>query len=185
MSRAWRGEIHLVHPPAAALRWCDLGADLVRVLTLAGLAWSLVTASWREAAVFAVIVAVVLVPRLAALPRLVDGAVAVTWFVAGWANVLRWYVTTPWVDIPVHATTPGATAAAAYLLLVRARVVPGLQDARLRRSGIALITAALGTTLAVWWEFYEWIVYHDVGPPQVGYGDTVLDLLMGTLSSTV
>jgi hypothetical protein len=37
----------------------------------------------------------------------------------------------------------------------------------------------------VWWEFYEWIVYHDVGPPQVGYDDTVLDLLMGTLSSAV
>jgi hypothetical protein len=58
-----------------------------------------------------------------------------------------------------------------------------LQDSTVRRPAAALLATALGTTLAVWWEFYERIVYHDVGPPQVGYDDTVLDLLMGTLSS--
>jgi hypothetical protein len=84
----------------------------------------------------------------------------------------------------VHATTPGATAAAAYLLLARADLASDLKD-DVRRSAVVVLTTAVGTTLAVWWEFYEWIVYHDDGPPQVGYDDTLLDLLLGTVSSAV
>jgi hypothetical protein len=128
---------------------------------------------------------IVLVPRLAALPCPVDLAVGLTWTVAGWANVLSWYITHPWVDIPVHATTPGATAAAVYLLLARTGLAADLQDDDVRRSAVIVLTTSVGTTLAVWWEFYEWIVYRDEGPPQVGYGDTLLDLLLGTLSSAV
>jgi hypothetical protein len=41
------------------------------------------------------------------------------------------------------------------------------------------------TELAVWREYYEWVVHHGVGLPQVGYDDTLLDLLMGTLSSVL
>jgi hypothetical protein len=54
-----------------------------------------------------------------------------------------------------------------------------------QRASVVLITATVGTTGAVWWEFYEWIVYHGAGPPEVGYDDAVLDLLMATLSSAV
>ncbi|MBW0093671.1 hypothetical protein I4I73_29915 [Pseudonocardia sp. KRD-184] len=167
------------------LRVGDLVADLVRVVAAAGVAWSAVAGTAADVAVFAVVVAVVLVPRLTALPRPVDAAVAVTWVVAGWANVLGLYVAVGWIDIPVHATTPGATAAAVYLLLARAGLVAGLHEPGTRRAAIVVVTTAVGTTLAVWWEFYEWIVYHGAGPPVVGYGDTVLDLLMGTLSSAV
>jgi hypothetical protein len=172
-------------PWPAVLRVVDAAADAVRVLALAGLVWSLVWGGWSDVVVFAVVLVVVLLPRLTALPRPVDLAVAVTWTVAGWANVLDWYVIVPWVDIPVHATTPGATAAAVYLLLARGRLVAGLQDDDVKRAAVVIVTTAVGTTLAVWWEFYEWIVYHGAGPPEVGYDDTVLDLLMGTLSSVV
>lgn len=170
------------HPGPTLLRLVDLAAHMVRVVALAGLVWSVVAGTWADVLVFTVVVVVVLVSRLTSLPRPVDLAVCVTWTVAGWANVLGWYVVAPWVDIPVHVTAPGATAAAVYLLLARAGLVAGLQDHDVRRSAIVVVTTAVGTTLAVWWEFYEWIVYHGVGPPVVGYGDTVLDLLMGTLS---
>jgi hypothetical protein len=40
-------------------------------------------------------------------------------------------------------------------------------------------------TLAVLWEFYEWLRYHGQGPPLVGYNDTILDLLMGCIGSLV
>jgi hypothetical protein len=172
-----------VRPPGGVLRWVDRTADLMRLLAVAGLVWSVVTTGWADVVVFVVVVGMTLVPRLTALPRPVDLGVALTWLVAGWANVLDWYVTAPWVDIPVHATTPGATAAAAYLLLARAGLVAGLQDPDVRRPAVIVVTTSVGTTLAVWWEFYEWIAYHGEGPPQVGYGDTLLDLLMGTLSS--
>ena len=169
----------------AVLRQVDLAADALRVATLAGLGYAAVVGSLKALAVFAVVVLVALVPRLAALPRPVDLAVGLTWTVAGWVNVLGWYVTHPWVDMPVHATTPGATAAAVYLLLARAGLASDLQDDDVRRSAVIVLTTAVGTTLAVWWEFYEWIVYRNDGPPQVGYGDTLLDLLFGTVSSAV
>jgi hypothetical protein len=167
------------------LRQVDLAADVVRVAAVAGLGYAAITTSLEALAVFAVVVLIALVPRLAALPRPVDLAVGLTWTVAGWANVLGWYVTHPWVDMPVHATTPGATAAAVYLLLARVGLASDLQDADVRRSAVVVLTTAVGTTLAVWWEFYEWIVYREEGPPQVGYDDTLLDLLFGTVSSAV
>jgi hypothetical protein len=167
------------------LRQVDLAADVVRVAAVAGLGYAAITTSLEALAVFAVVVLIALVPRLAALPRPVDLAVGLTWTVAGWANVLGWYVTHPWVDMPVHATTPGATAAAVYLLLARVGLASDLQDADVRRSAVVVLTTAVGTTLAVWWEFYEWIVYREDGPPQVGYDDTLLDLLFGTVSSAL
>jgi hypothetical protein len=94
----------------------------------------------------------------------------------GWANVLGWYGIHPWVDIPVHATTLGATAAAVYLLLARADLASDLQDDDIRRPAVVVLTTAVGTTLAVWWEFYEWIVYRHDGPPQVGFAGLGLAL---------
>lgn len=187
MGRTLRGTTGRPAPGGTrtVLRVGDLVADLVRVVAAAGLAWSVVAGSAADVAVFAVVLVVVVLPRLTGLPRPVDAAVAVTWTAAGWGNVLGLYVAVPWIDIPVHATTPGATAAAVYLLLARAGLVTGLHEPGARRAAIVVVTTAVGTTLAVWWEFYEWVVYHGAGPPVVGYGDTVLDLLMGTLSSAV
>jgi hypothetical protein len=167
------------------LRVSDLVADLVRVVAAAGLVWAAVAGTPADVAVFVAVLVVVLVPRLTALPRPVDAAVALTWTVAGWSNVLGLYVAVPWIDIPVHATTPGATAAAVYLLLARAGLVERLDEDGTRRAAVVIATTAVGTTLAVVWEFYEWPLYHGVGPPVVGYDDTVLDLLMGTLSCLV
>jgi hypothetical protein len=174
-----------VRPGPAALRTVDGAADVLRATAVAGMGYALILVDLRGVAVFAVVVVVVWIPRLAALPRPVDLAIATTWSVAGWANVLGLYVSHPWVDIPVHTTTPGATAAAVYLLLARGDLASDLQDDDIRRPAIVVLTTAVGTTLAVWWEFYEWIVYREEGPPQVGYDDTLLDLLLGTVSSAV
>jgi hypothetical protein len=174
-----------VPPGPAVLRQVDLAADVLRLASVAGLGYAIATADLRALAVFAVVVVVAMVPRLAALPRPVDVAVGLTWTAAGWANVLGWYVTHPWVDVPVHATTPGATAAAVYLLLARVDLASDLGDDHIRLPAVVVLSTAVGTTLAVWWEFYEWIVYRDDGPPQVGYHDTLLDLLLGTASSAV
>jgi hypothetical protein len=88
------------------LRQVDLGADLVRVAAVAGLAYAAVTGSLGALAVFAVVVVIAIVPRLAALPHPVDLAVGLTWTVAAWANVLGWYVTHPWVDNPCTPRRP-------------------------------------------------------------------------------
>jgi hypothetical protein len=167
------------------LRSVDRTADLLRLVALLSIPVAGLLYSWVHALVFVVVSAIVWLPRMAALPRPVDLATGATWLVAGWANATGLYVTQPWVDIPIHATTPGATAATVYLLLVRVHLVPALQRRLVHRRAVVLITFALGTTLAVLWEFYEWLHYHGAGPPLVGYDDTILDLLMGCISSLV
>lgn len=169
----------------AFLHRVDAGADALRLGALLSIVVAGLLYSWTDALVFVVVSAVLWVPRIAALPRPVDLVIAVTWLTAGWADAAHWYVTDPWVDIPIHGTTPGASAAAVYLLLVRVQLVPALQDRQVRRRALVLITFVLGAALAVLWEFYEWVRYHGQGPPLVGYNDTILDLLMGCIGSLV
>ena len=149
---------------AVHLRWADGVADALRVVAVLSIVVAGLLYSWTDALVFVVVAAVLWVPRIAALPRPVDVAIGITWLVAGWANAAHWYVTHPWVDIPIHGTTPGASAAAVYLLLVRVQLVPELGDRLVRRRALVLITFALSATLAVLWEFYEWVRYHGQGP---------------------
>lgn len=172
-------------PSAWVLSAADLTGDLLRLVALASVVAGGLLYGWGAVGVFSFVLAVILVPRIASLPRPVDIALAVVWLVAGWANAAGWYVTAPWVDIPIHATTPGVTAAAVYLLLVRVQLVPPLQERHVRRAAIVLLTLALGALLAVLWEFYEWLRYDGAGPPLVGYDDTLLDLAMGCLGSLV
>lgn len=170
--------------PTALLRAMDGLGDLLRLLALAGIVLAGARYGWSAAVVFVVVFGVVLVPRIAALPRPVDVAVGITWLLAGWANVAGWYLTVDWIDIPIHVVTPGATAAAVYLLLARLSLVPPLQERRVRSAALVLLTFALGTTLAVLWEFYEWLAYAGPsGPPVVGYDDTIGDLFNGCLGS--
>ena len=166
-----------------SLHGVDVVADALRVVALLSIVVAGLLYSWTDALDFVVVSAVLWVPRIAGLPRPVDLAIGVTWLVAGWADVAHWYLTHPWVDIPIHGTTPGASAAAVYLLLVRVQLVPELSERHVRRRALVLLTFALGATLAVLWEFYEWVRYHGAGPPLVGYNDTILDLLMGCISS--
>ena len=143
---------------AAPVGWVTDGPRLVAALNMvvAGLLYG-----WTRALILVVVSAVVWVPRIAALPRPVDLAISTTWLVAGWADPAHLYVTDPWVDIPVHATTPGASAAALYLL-VPVQLLPELTNPQVPRHALVLITFAfaLDTTIAVLCKFYEWLRYH-------------------------
>lgn len=166
------------------LRIVDTIADFLRVLSLVGIALAWVLHSWSAALVFVVVAVVLMVPRIVALPRPVDLAVGVTWLLAGWANVAGWYLAVNWIDIPIHIVTPGATAAAIYLLLVRVSLVPPLQERQVGNPALVVLTFALGAALAVLWEFYEWFRYAGPqGSPFVGYADTIGDLFNGCIGS--
>jgi hypothetical protein len=166
------------------LRATDVVTDLLRLVALGSLVVGILLYPVNAVVAFAVVLVIMLVPRVAELPRPVDLAVCITWLVAGWAKVAGWYVAVSWLDFVVHGVTTGTSAAALYLLLVRIGLVPPLQDPAIRRAGIVLLTTALGMSIGVLWEFYEWIAYANLpGRDYVGYTDTVADLLMDTLSS--
>lgn len=164
------------------LRAADLVSDLLRVVALLSVGLATLLYGWGGLRVFVVVLLVVLVPRIAQLPRPVDLAVCLAWVLTGWSNVTGLWITTSWADVVTHGITPGASAAALYLLLVRVELLPPLQDRHIRRAAIVLLTVALGALIGVVWEFYEWIVYREPGPA-VGYDDTILDLLMDLTGS--
>jgi hypothetical protein len=166
------------------LRVTDVVTDLLRLVALVSAIAAIPSYPAESVLTFVVVFLVLLVPRIAALPRPVDLAVCITWLLAGWSKVAGWYGTVDWLDWVVHGTTTGASAAAVYLLLVRIGLVPPLQDRNIRRAAIVLLTAALGMAIGVLWEFYEWLAYTNLpGRDYVGYDDTVADLLMDTVSS--
>lgn len=166
------------------LRAADWIADGLRGFALASIALASAFYSWEGAAMFVLVFCIALVPRIADLPRPVDLALALVWLLTGWSNVTGLWITTSWADFVTHGITPGATAAAIYLLLVRVQLVPPLQQRAVRRAALVLITVALGVTIGVLWEFYEWIRFDESGPA-VGYDDTIADLLMDSLGSLV
>lgn len=124
----------------------------------------------------------------ARVPAVFAAAFGACTLLAAWASVEHWYRGIPWADEVVHLIAPGSLAAAAYFLLVRARVLLEPQRARsfLRSWALVVWVTLVGVSAAVLWEFYEWTM-EQLSPQgmRVGYTDTVGDLLAGAVGSMV
>lgn len=160
-------------------RWSRLASD---ALAVAGVV-SFVTAFWWGGVVVALFALVLLgltVPRVARLPGPLQVAGGATVLLGAWAAVLDWYVAVPGLDLLVHASATGLLAVASVLVMTRARALPrGLPVV-----GLVTVTTALGALLAVLWEAGEWAGHSWIDEAiQVGYDDTVGDLLAGVLGS--
>lgn len=165
-----------------------LVADAVRVAALVSAVLALFWLPGENAVRFGLLFAVLLLPRFVGIPRPFDAAFCAGLLVATWAGVQDWYVRVPWVDEVVHLLTIGATAAASYLMLAKLQLMPGLQDAPIRRhrSSLLILAAALGLGVAALWEIYEWVAAQFA--PQalhVGYDDTVIDIIFGGVGALV
>ena len=161
-------------------RWARQATDTLAVAgllsLLAGLARDGVTA-----ALFALVLLGLTVPRVAGLPGPFQVASGLTLLLAAWAAVLDWYLAVPHLDLLVHAAATGLLAAATALVAARTGVLPPLPPA-----GLVLFTTGAGALLAVLWEAGEWVGHTWIDQAiQVGYDDTVGDLLAGVLGSAV
>ncbi len=80
----------------------------------------------------------------------------------------------------------GSLAAVAYFVLVQARLLPAARGTSLHLRSWAPVVwvVVVGASVAVVWEFYEWVI-EQVNPAgmSVGYTDTVVDLFAGMLGS--
>lgn len=155
-------------------------ADVVRVAGMGSFGWALANGQWVNAALFALVLLGLVLPRfLGATPGL-DLLNAVVLMFAAWSAVLDLYVRISWLDLVVHAAACGLTTVFVHRALVAWSVLPRTRDPNLRRArlGIVLTTTALGWTLGLLWEFGEWLGHTYLDQRiQVGYDDTLGDLL--------
>lgn len=162
-------------------RWARVATDGV---ALAGVA-SFVAAFWFDGvvvALFALVLLGLVVPRVLGMPGVLQAGSGATLVLGAWGATLDWYVAVPWLDIVVHAAANGLLAAVALELARRSGTLPR----RLPASGVVVVTTALGALLAVVWEAGEWFGHTLLDDAiQVGYTDTVGDLVCGTLGSLV
>jgi glycosyl transferase family 2 len=154
--------------------------DLARLAGVASLLAVAVRGEWVNAALFALVLLGLVLPRLLRVGRLPDLVYGVVLLLAAWSAVLDWYVRFGWLDIVMHVLAGGLTAALAHRLLVRWQVLPRAADPVVRRAraGVVVTTTGVGTTLGLLWEVGEWFGHtyldHRI---QVGYTDTLSDLV--------
>jgi hypothetical protein len=157
-------------------------ADLTRLALLVGTIGAALLSSLADAALFALVFVLLLLPRFARIPKPFDLAVCVLLPLATLATTADWYQRFAWTDWVMHCLATGAVAAAAYLMLAGTRLLPPLRDQR--RSITVSLTVTIGLTIGVVWEFVEWFFLEVLSVPVgVGYGDTIADLAMDTLGS--
>lgn len=162
--------------------------DVLRWAALASVVVALVGWGWVGGALLFLVLGGSVVPRALEAPAALDLSYTGLLLFGAWAAQLDLYVHVGWLDVVVHAAATGLIAAMAWLALVRLGALPPMADRRLTRGrlGVALVTLALGTALAVVWEMCEWFGHSLVDDSiQVGYADTMGDLAAGGVGSAV
>jgi hypothetical protein len=148
----------------------------------------LVGLGWIAGALFFLVLGGTMLPRALRAPLVLDGAFCVAILFAAWAAELDWYLAIWWLDVVVHAVVTGLVAALAHVALIRVGALPAVDVSGLsgRRLGAAVVTTSLGMALATAWEFGEWLGHARLDARiQVGYTDTMGDLLAGTVGALV
>ena len=155
-------------------------ADALRILAVIGIVVAGV--GWGPiAGVSLAFVAVgMLLPRLLGVRPIFDIAFGIVALVAVWSSVLQIYISTRWWDLPMHFLTNGLSAALCYIMLVQLGVVADAATLPRPMLSAAVATIALGLSLGVLWEIFEWFGHTFIDEEiYVGYVDSIGDLAWG------
>lgn len=165
-----------------------LAADLVRAAGVASFLVALTAMGGIATALFALVLLGLTLPRVAAVPPLLDLGTGVVLVFAAWCSLLDYYQRYPWLDVVVHAVATGLLSLVAFWTLVRAEVVAAPWHASLARAGAGavLLVTCVGCAFGVLWEAGEWYGHTFLDPRiQTGYADTVADLAVGAVGALV
>jgi hypothetical protein len=177
-------------PRDGALRLLLRGpGGVVRVLAVVSIGVALVARGPVDAALFTLVLAGLVVPVAARIGLRLDVAYGTGLLAAAWAGALDLYEAVPWLDVVMHLVVTGLIAAVAHLALARwtgAVAEPGAATGRAGAAGVVAVTTAIGLALSVYWEVGEYLghTYAD-SSIHVAYRDTIGDMVMGGIGSTV
>jgi hypothetical protein len=162
---------------------------VVRLLGLASVLVALAARGPVDAALFALVLAGLVVPPAARIGPGLDAAYGAALLAAAWAGALDLYEAVSWLDVLMHLVVTGLIAAVAHLALARwtgAVTEPGAEPGAAGEVGVVAVTTALGLALSVFWEVGEYLGHTYADPSiHVAYRDTVGDMVMGGIGSTV
>jgi hypothetical protein len=154
-------------------------ADLARAAAVVSLLYSATALGGVAAALFALVLLGVTLPRVFRLSPALDASLCAVLLIAAWSALLDWYVAYPWLDVAVHTVATGLIALTVYVVLVRIGLLhpPDAETLAHPFAGSVLSVTALGLGLSVLWELGEWWGQTYLDPRiQTGYDDTIGDL---------
>ena len=161
--------------------------DLLRLLlVLAALVLLAVRCLDGGTAVLALAAVVAVAVRFLLLPRLYDLLLLLALALQGVGEASGAYDALPWFDRVVHLVVPLLASGVLYVALARLDVLPDPRDDTGWRHhlGIGLVTFALGAAFGAVWELVEWFSDGVLGSAlQEGNADTVGDLAMDCLGA--
>ncbi|MEU3899190.1 hypothetical protein [Streptomyces sp. NPDC045251] len=130
------------------------------------------------------VVLLVFVARMR-VPPVYEAAFSVSVTGAFWCDVGHWYHRVPHLDTVVHFLLTGTGSVVAFCVLLRfAGPTMSRATVSFPRWTPAVLVGMAGTSAAVLWELYEWVVEQIApGSMRVGYGDTITDLAVGVTGS--
>jgi hypothetical protein len=158
--------------------------DVYRIVFIAGtIAWGL---SGRPVTVLVAASALLVLARLANLPRFYDFSLIVVMVLIAWGEVLGVYDSWKFYDNVVHFTVPLLVTGMLYVVLVRLGVLPELSALTQvhQKFGFFLTALALGMAMGAGWEIVEWSLDEWAGANLVGSAtDTATDLIWDTMGA--
>jgi hypothetical protein len=164
-----------------------LTGDLVRCAGVLSFGGAVLAGEGVAAALYALVLLGLTLLRLLVRPVL-DAATGLVLVAAAWCSLLDLYLRYDRLDLVVHVAATGLGAAAMHEALSRAGVLAGADAPYPRRArvGVAIGVLTLGLALGVLWEVAEWFGHTQVDSRiQVGYDDTLADLVAGGLGALV
>ncbi len=165
-----------------------LPADALRGAGILSVVAATIIGGWVGFALFFLVLGALFIPRALGTSLWLDATYCATLLVAGWAAQLDWYLAVPGLDLVVHGAATGLIGAVTWQVLVRVGALPHHDDVRLQRPrlGTFVVTSGAAVSLAVVWEFLEWMGHTWIDDRiQVGYEDTLGDLAAGAVGAAV
>ena len=165
-------------------RWVRDPLDVLRLIFIGGtILWGL-TGHSATGLVGACLVLVL--ARVASLPRFYDFSLLVVITLVSWGEVLGVYDSWRYYDNVVHTTVPLLLTGVIYVLLMRLEVVPELRElTRSRhRIGFFLTVLMMGMAIGAAWEIVEWTLDSTTGSNlATSVTDTATDLIWDTIGA--
>jgi hypothetical protein len=163
-----------------APRW--VVGDLLRAVALVSVAVGAAGWGFVGFALFMLVLGGTMIPRALGAPTSLDVTYCSVLLLGAWAAVLDLYLRIAWLDTVVHAAATGLIAVVAYVVMVRVAMLP----VEVSRAGRVVVATGAGTALALVWEVLEWAGHLLADDRiQVGYEDTLGDLVSGLLGAAV